>query len=373
MSPSHFATYSPLTSSTRRRWLWRSTHPLVELRVELRRRGSRGTPRPAGRRGCPTTRSRTGRCWCRRRRADSAWLPPVQRTAGRSDCRRWRSLARCSRVLHTVTDDRRVPQPVRPTGRRTSTMTTSRSREPAPPHGKRHGPPRRARRATTWSTRRWRWSSDGGADAADHAQAGRRARRHDHDHLLARRQPRRAGARRHRAAWRERQAERRGRRAPRPRDRVAVRGRATSGATRSRTATSPRSPARSARRRCWSCRSRSRWLAELEAAGVRGEAARDALRAILMCVAGFLVGAWRSDGAGPAAALRPRALWAEVVDDRLERGHARCHVAAARPRRAVRDHPAQRSSTAFVPDGMPTRSHQEPTDDQEHDHDATHR
>ena len=57
-------------------------------------------------------------------------------------------------------------------------------------------------------------------------------------------------------------------------------------------------------------------VAELEAAGVRGPAARDALRAILMCIAGFLVGAWRPREPVPEA-LRPAALWAGVDDPRL--------------------------------------------------------
>lgn len=50
---------------------------------------------------------------------------------------------------------------------------------------------------------------------------------------------------------------------------------------------------------------------ELEAAGLRGEAVRDALRAILMCVAGFLVVALRRDE-GIAPDRRSEALWADV-------------------------------------------------------------
>lgn len=57
-------------------------------------------------------------------------------------------------------------------------------------------------------------------------------------------------------------------------------------------------------------------LAELERAGIRGERARDAMRSILMCIAGFLVGAWRSDERVPEE-LRARALWASVEDDRV--------------------------------------------------------
>lgn len=57
-------------------------------------------------------------------------------------------------------------------------------------------------------------------------------------------------------------------------------------------------------------------LAELEQAGLRGERARDALRSILMCVAGFLIGAWRSEDRVPEE-LRARSLWAGVQDDRV--------------------------------------------------------
>lgn len=57
-------------------------------------------------------------------------------------------------------------------------------------------------------------------------------------------------------------------------------------------------------------------LAELESAGLRGVAARDAMRAVLMCVAGFLVGAWRPESAVPAE-LRASTLWAGVEDPRV--------------------------------------------------------
>jgi AcrR family transcriptional regulator len=50
---------------------------------------------------------------------------------------------------------------------------------------------------------------------------------------------------------------------------------------------------------------------ELEAAGLRGAEVRDAVRAILMCVAGFLVVALRRDD-GIAPGRRSEALWAEV-------------------------------------------------------------
>ncbi len=56
--------------------------------------------------------------------------------------------------------------------------------------------------------------------------------------------------------------------------------------------------------------------AELEAAGVTGDDARDALRSVLICIAGFLVGAWRPADAAPPE-LRPGALWATVDDPRL--------------------------------------------------------
>jgi AcrR family transcriptional regulator len=57
-------------------------------------------------------------------------------------------------------------------------------------------------------------------------------------------------------------------------------------------------------------------VAELEAAGLRGEAARDGLRSVLACVAGFLIMAWRREERVPAE-LRPAALWASVEDGRL--------------------------------------------------------
>jgi len=56
--------------------------------------------------------------------------------------------------------------------------------------------------------------------------------------------------------------------------------------------------------------------AELEAGGLRGAVARDALRAILNLIAGFLVAAWRDEERVPTA-LRPTRLWAEVSDDRI--------------------------------------------------------
>ena len=70
---------------------------------------------------------------------------------------------------------------------------------------------------------------------------------------------------------------------------------------------------------------------ELEAAGLHGPAARDALRAILMCVAGFLVVALRPDGAVPAE-YRSQALWADVTDS----GISGATLAALRHRPAMR-------------------------------------
>jgi TetR/AcrR family transcriptional regulator, tetracycline repressor protein len=55
---------------------------------------------------------------------------------------------------------------------------------------------------------------------------------------------------------------------------------------------------------------------ELDAAGVRGESARDAMRAIMMCVAGFLVvGMRRPTDIDPR--VRSDALWAAVPEDEL--------------------------------------------------------
>lgn len=56
--------------------------------------------------------------------------------------------------------------------------------------------------------------------------------------------------------------------------------------------------------------------AELEAAGVRGSEARDALRAILSCIAGYLVMAWRAGDRIPED-LQARHLWSQVDDPRV--------------------------------------------------------
>ena len=63
---------------------------------------------------------------------------------------------------------------------------------------------------------------------------------------------------------------------------------------------------------------------ELDAAGVRGAAGRDALRAILLCVAGFLVAGFRSDSTAPGPTSReprhtePHVLWAEIIDTGID-------------------------------------------------------
>lgn len=57
---------------------------------------------------------------------------------------------------------------------------------------------------------------------------------------------------------------------------------------------------------------------ELEAAGLRGARLRDAHRALLMCVAGFLVVALRPEAAVPEA-YRSQALWAGVDAPGLSR------------------------------------------------------
>jgi AcrR family transcriptional regulator len=57
-------------------------------------------------------------------------------------------------------------------------------------------------------------------------------------------------------------------------------------------------------------------VVELEAAGLTGPAARDALRSLLACIAGFVVLAWRPDGLVPEH-LRSASLWQDVDDARL--------------------------------------------------------
>ena len=58
---------------------------------------------------------------------------------------------------------------------------------------------------------------------------------------------------------------------------------------------------------------------ELEAAGVEGRAAADAMRSILMTVSGFLVAALRDPAAVPAS-RRAETLWAEVDDPAISPG-----------------------------------------------------
>lgn len=90
-------------------------------------------------------------------------------------------------------------------------------------------------------------------------------------------------------------------------------------------------------------------LAELEAAGVRGAAARDALQALLGCIAGFLVTAWRPPEDRPEG-LRPSDVWGRVDDPRVSRATIR---AVARP--ADLDRLAERTLRSIVdgvvPDG----------------------
>lgn len=53
---------------------------------------------------------------------------------------------------------------------------------------------------------------------------------------------------------------------------------------------------------------------ELHAAGLRGEALRDAQRALLGCLAGFLVVAFRAARPGAAQTSSPEALWAGLAE-----------------------------------------------------------
>lgn len=57
-------------------------------------------------------------------------------------------------------------------------------------------------------------------------------------------------------------------------------------------------------------------LAELEAAGVTGDAARDALHTILCALAGFLVIAWRPNR-GESIGTESKQLWATIADPRV--------------------------------------------------------
>ena len=91
---------------------------------------------------------------------------------------------------------------------------------------------------------------------------------------------------------------------------------------------------------------------ELEAAGLRGTEARDALRSILMCVAGFLVVALRPPESVPAA-QRSQALWADVVDADIDpttvealAGPVDVEALFRRTLRVV--------IASFVPDAIPT-------------------
>lgn len=89
-------------------------------------------------------------------------------------------------------------------------------------------------------------------------------------------------------------------------------------------------------------------VAELEAAGLTGATARDALRAILMCVAGFLVGTWRGEEVAPPE-LRRGALWATVDDERID--HDTIAAMASSPDRdALFEHTLRAVVDAYLPD-----------------------
>ncbi len=104
-------------------------------------------------------------------------------------------------------------------------------------------------------------------------------------------------------------------------------------------------------------------VAELEAAGVRGPAARDGLRAVLGCVAGFLVMAWRRDAHVPDE-LRPAALWASVEDDRLSDETLAELGRPADLDRLFRDHRRRRGRRAARRHRPPRRPRpEEPTDE----------
>lgn len=90
-------------------------------------------------------------------------------------------------------------------------------------------------------------------------------------------------------------------------------------------------------------------VAELEAAGVRGAKARDALRALLGCIAGFLVLAWRDESAVPPE-LRANVLWAQLDDDRVSEP-TRAALAEAVDLDALFDRTVGAVVDAFVPAG----------------------
>ena len=58
-------------------------------------------------------------------------------------------------------------------------------------------------------------------------------------------------------------------------------------------------------------------LAEFNAGGISGDQARDGLRALLLCTAGFLIGAWHNESNRPRE-LRNATLWSEVTDERID-------------------------------------------------------
>ena len=319
-SPSHFSTYSPLTSSTRRRWLWRSaTHSsncgwncgVEVLAVLLDLEAGVGVRRHDHVRR---------RCWCRRP------------SSGFGTCRSPRRiglarLAQCARLLaHCYRPD---------VGAASARMATRSRRQRAPRGDHGHRPPRRPRPRRRRRPRARRWS-------------------------------RRAAPRRSRCASSPPNSV-----SPPPpstgtsgsRDELVIAldptaGRAAGPGRRS-TASIPRDRVTSAARNIWLNALGHRnvtslanqvgattllelplevaMAAELEAAGVRGADARDAMRAILMCIAGFLVVAWRRDDVAPLEPPPRRA-----VVRRRRRSHRPRYTSAAmcepaRPSRSVRD------------------------------------
>ncbi len=74
--------------------------------------------------------------------------------------------------------------------------------------------------------------------------------------------------------------------------------------------------------------------AELGAAGVHGERARDVVQAVLACIAGFLISEWRPAEQRPEA-LRPSELWSRVDDPRIDPSTLRALATAADHERLV--------------------------------------
>ena len=87
---------------------------------------------------------------------------------------------------------------------------------------------------------------------------------------------------------------------------------------------------------------------ELETAGLRGEAARDALRGILICVGGFLVIGLRDHDAVPEE-HRSTTLWAAVDDEGIDPA-TRAALAAGLELDALFEITVQSVVDSFVPD-----------------------